>query len=292
MAYELIVNGSKSWAPGHASILRRRHVPDEEGKLMPHTELVEDRLRFLEIDQDVVTELQRARQYIEPELDGMLERFYVHMMSDRATAALFDDNDTVDRARSSQRKHWLDDLFGGRFSNAFFEKAERIGRTHARIGLEPRWYLGGYARMMSEFIDCISEKAAREGRDPRATIQAVCKAVLLDIDLVIYCYLEAKDATMRQVLGRATNFASDVTELSRQLSEITGGVERAAAALSETGRGGDSAQVDELRQQIVALRRQSGEIERRVNELQFGDRLYIAKRSSITSRLKALLRLD
>jgi len=259
---------------------------------MPHTELVEDRLRFLEVDQRVVAELQRARQYIEPEIDDMLARFYQYMMAERATAALLVDKDTVNRARSSQKTHWLVDLFGGRFGHSFFESAQRIGRTHARIGLEPRWYLGGYGRMLSEFIECISEKAAGEGRDPSATIQAVCKAVLLDIDLVMYCYLEAKDAAMRRVLERATNFADDVTELSRQLSEVTGGVEKAAAKLSEVEPGSESSRLRDLQAQVATLHEQTGKIAQRVGELQFGDRLYIEKGPSAIARLKALLRLD
>jgi len=259
---------------------------------MPHTELVADRLRFLEIDEEVVAELRRAREYIEPELDGMLARFYEHMMAERATAALFGDDETISRARSSQKAHWLEDLFGGRFGNSFFDKAERIGRAHARIGLEPRWYLGGYSRMLREFIECITKKAAADGRDPQATIQAVCKAVLLDIDLVMYCYLEAKDEAMRNVLARATNFAGDITELSTRLSVMTGNVEVTVASLPESGAVTDPAHIRNLRGQVEALREQTSEIERRVGELQFGDRLYIEDKSSTLARLKALFRLD
>jgi hypothetical protein len=42
------------------------------------------------------------------------------------------------------------------------------------------------------------------GRDATPVIQALCKAMLLDLDLVIYCYLEAKDQQMVAMLERAT----------------------------------------------------------------------------------------
>ena len=45
---------------------------------MPNTEMIEERLRFLEIDQNVIEELQNARTFLEPELDRMLEKFYAH----------------------------------------------------------------------------------------------------------------------------------------------------------------------------------------------------------------------
>ena len=46
-------------------------------------------------------------------------------------------------------------------------------------------------------------------------IDAICKAVLLDLDLVIQCYFEAKDESMLEILARATNFTSDMEQLNR-----------------------------------------------------------------------------
>lgn len=258
---------------------------------MPYTELIEDRLRFLEIDDSDIVELQQARQYIEPEMDNMLEHFYAHILSYPEFKALFQDAESVARARASQKDHWLKELFGGRFKSSYFNKADKIGRTHARVGLAPSWYVGSYGKMLIQFIDRISDEAEKEGRAPRRTIQAVCKAVLLDVDLVIHCYLEAKNEAMRQVLRRATEFATDMADLSKGLSETSNGVRRAAEALAETGR--DSTEpMRELHAQAEALVEQADAIGKRIGELQFGDRLYIEDDPSTATRLKSLLGRD
>jgi methyl-accepting chemotaxis protein len=259
---------------------------------MPYTELIEDRLRFLEIDENDIVELQQARQYLEPEMDKMLERFYAHILSYPEFKALFEDEESIDRARASQKAHWLEELFGGRYKSSYFNKADRIGRTHARIGLAPSWYIGSYSKMLNEFIECICDEAEKEGRTACETVQAVCKAVLLDVDLVTHCYLEAKNEAMRQVLRRATQFAVDVAELGTGMNDATRKVEHSAAALAETWPSADgrNGELQELLDQVAALAEQSRAIEARIGELQSGDRLYIEDDPTVQGRLKSLLR--
>jgi hypothetical protein len=261
---------------------------------MPYTELAEDRLRFLEIDEHDIVELQQARQYIEPKMDQMLERFYAHILSYPEFEALFEDEESIDRARASQKAHWLSELFGGRFKSSYFNKADRIGRAHARIGLAPSWYIGSYSKMLNEFIECICTEANKEGRPPCETVQAVCKAVLLDVDLVTHSYLEAKNESMRQVLRRATRFAADVAELGNGLSDASRKVRDSTAALADTEspasvQGGE---LQQLLEQVTALAEQSRAIEDRIGELQFGDRLYIEDDPTLLDRLKSFFRSD
>lgn len=257
---------------------------------MPFTELVEDRLRFLEIDDDVLSELQRARRYIEPEIDQMLSAFYALILKDVALHALFKDAESIKHAREAQKKHWLKNVFSGRYTSSYFSKADRIGRTHARVGVAPNWYIGGYGKMLNQFVDRISDMAAEEGRDPRATIQAVCKAILLDIDLVIHCYLEAKNDVMRQVLRRATDFSNDIAELTRDLTNDCDKIRESASDFRKTGP--ESAELSgklrELISRIESLEEHSDRIRKRVDELQFVDRLYIAESPSPLDRLRAM----
>ena len=260
---------------------------------MSGTTFVEDRLRFLEISEDVVQELHRARSYIEPELDTILAGFYEHILNEAELKALFVDDESIDRARAAQKKHWLNTLFYGRFDSAYFDQTEKIGRSHARVGLAPNWYIGGYSIMLTQFIEQIIDETRKEGRDPRATLQAVCKAVLLDVDLVIHCYLEAKNESMRQTLRRATQFTADIAELNKQLSVATEDVQASAVRLKGDDAG-SADQVRDLLERVERLQEKSKMIDERLGELQFRDKLYINEDvptgDSRFTRLKKLFR--
>lgn len=262
---------------------------------MPYTKMIEDRLRFLEIDDEVITELQGAKQLIEPELDRMLGEFYTHILNEPEVKRIFGDDKAIKHARTEQKAHWLQTLFGGKFKSAYFDKAERIGRSHARVGLTPNWYIGGYCKMLVQFVRHIAVAAPKHNRDASPVIEALCKAVLLDIDLVIHCYLAAKDETMLDVLERATTFRTDMEELNSELSLAMAEARKSIDVMSDDASEHDrrTSQLATLNVQIDAIDDKVKQIDERISKLETGDRLYLHKGSNQTgtfAKLKALIR--
>lgn len=269
---------------------------------MPHTQMMEERLSFLNIDHNTLSELRNAKDILEPAMDDMLDRFYSHILKEPDLRALFVDEDSIDSARSAQKNYWLTTLFDGKYDNTYFEKAAQIGRVHARVGLTPNWYIGGYCLMLGQFIELISNKYSDTGEPTTQIIQAVSKAVFLDMDLVIHSYLDAKDSSMRQILHRATNFTADVTALSDDLNTTATQIKATADTLSAEVVGqlgtpsehvGDSVErINELLAQTEQLFKQTAQLDERLKGLQFSDRLYIADsnpESGLIARLKAML---
>jgi hypothetical protein len=276
---------------------------------MPHTELLEERLKFLSIDRDVVAELKTAKTILEPAMDEMLERFYTHILAQPKLRTLFQEKDAIDRARSAQKSHWLKTLFEGKYDRTYYEKAAQIGRTHARVGLTPNWYIGGYCQMLGQFVDLIEKTCAEEGKPAADIVQAVSKVIFLDMDLVIHCYLDAKDSSMRQVLRRATDFTADVNALGVDLNAAAAQInataqalmadaarQRETTAIAERAHSKPSAdsfeRISELVTQAQELTRQTTRLDERLKELQFKDKLYIdddVHKSGTIARLKALV---
>ena len=261
---------------------------------MPHSEIIEERLRFLDIDQDVIKELHNAKQILEPEMDQMLEQFYSHILDEPQVKAVFADEKAIERAREAQKNHWLKTLLSGRFKSAYFDQAELIGQAHARVGLTPNWYIGGYCKMLVQFIQHISAVARKKDRDASPIIEALCKAVLLDLDLVIHCYLEAKDRTMVDLLMRATTFTDDLEDLNGELSLATAQVKESTEALSKDATQNDwqAAKLAELHAQTDALVDKVKQIDERISELKISDRLYLERGVEHTgtfAKLRALV---
>ena len=98
---------------------------------MPYQQLMEGRLRFLNIDQNTISELRDAKDILEPAMDDMLDNFYSHILEEPELKSLFSDKSEIDRARSAQKKHWLEAMFNGKYDNAYYEKTLQIGRANA-----------------------------------------------------------------------------------------------------------------------------------------------------------------
>lgn len=253
---------------------------------MPHTDFINDRLRFLEIDAETIATIREAKAILEPQLEPMLDRFYEHILAAASLRGLFQDDASIERARSGQKNHWLLTLFDGLLDSDYFNKAERIGRAHARVGLMPSWYIGGYCQMLGQCTQAIMQHDGIDNEKASSMIRAIQKAVFLDMDVVIHCYLDVKDETMQDVLRRATIFTDDVKNLSAQIGETAESVR----AMSETG-GNPGERAESLVGQAEKVLQQTASLRSRLDEFKTGDRLYIADAAAQTgtiAKLKAL----
>ena len=170
------------------------------------------RRAFLEIDESTCRELRQLWPAIEQELPRILDHFYNHLAKFEATNRLLTAAGNNKRLRQAQTDHWRS-LFTGRLDAAFMEETCVIGRAHQRIGMEPRWYLGGYAMVMGELNGVIDKMYKRSADKRQAARQAVTKAVMLDMDLSISVYqaveIEARTERQRQVDAITESFDAD-----------------------------------------------------------------------------------
>lgn len=193
---------------------------------------VAERLRFAGINTEVREAMQAAWPIIEPQLERILADFYDHLMSQPHLAAMIGGGDNVARLKAAQTAHWQI-LLSGRFDDDYFERVRRIGLAHQRIGLEPRWYLSGYGFFLSRLTQLLQARTSRFSNrsNAPAMVDAVTKALFLDMDMAVSVYWEAVRASAAENTERhATAFEKDVVGL----------VETLAASASELSTTSDS----------------------------------------------------
>lgn len=86
----------------------------------------------------------------------------------------------------------------GRFDEASHACVRRIGTSHARIGFEPRWYMGGCALVLEELVRSVSyalsplRRALSLFRLPNAAEASITilKAALFDIEISVSIYVD------------------------------------------------------------------------------------------------------
>ena len=157
----------------------------------------DERLRFLEVDNATRAALAEFRPILEQNIQIVLGKFYGHIGRYPDLMAMFGGEAGITRARAAQADHWLA-MFKGSFDDAYVERARRIGRAHERIGLKPQWYIGGYAFAMQELMALAVARYRRKPDALVACLQAIVKALLLDMDYAISVYIEADKLNMQR----------------------------------------------------------------------------------------------
>jgi len=148
--------------------------------------------------------MRRVGRRIGGHLDRALQRFYARIAQTPQISRFFSDGDQMARARNLQKEHWRS-LFADGLSDSFAARAAAIGQTHARIGLRPQWYIGGYAMVLEILVESIIAPGAwrfapwrrRQARD----MAVLVKAALFDMDLALEAYTERSQDSVTQVLA-------------------------------------------------------------------------------------------
>ena len=190
------------------------------------------RLRFLRIDDQVCQSLGVIWQMLEPHLDGLLDDFYRHLQTVPALADLVGTPDNIERLKRAQRTHW-ERLFAGKFDSDYFSAVVRVGQAHERIGLEPRWYIGGYSLVMSALGEIMGTHHRKDGRAAARDFAVATKAILLDMELATTVYYDAVKQTAADTLNRhADAFESNVLQVLDLVGASAGDLDGTAKRMS------------------------------------------------------------
>ncbi|MFL9825557.1 protoglobin domain-containing protein [Rhodoplanes sp. SY1] len=197
------------------------------------------RLQFADIDDETRTLLREMRPLVEKHLPGILDRFYAQIDRFPDAEKMFTSDARKRHARLKQLEHWAT-IVNGDFSDDYVRSVKRIGETHNKLGLEPRWYIGGYSYVMVRLVAMI-ETEFKDGwlgsNAERRTklIGALVKAAMIDMDFAISVYIEAGARDKRESLNRvASDFQATVGGIVETVSSASHGLEDSARQLTRT----------------------------------------------------------
>jgi methyl-accepting chemotaxis protein len=176
---------------------------------------LDERLDFMGMDQRARAALIKLRPLLNQALGPALDAFYKKVKAKPETRKFFSDDRHMATAKGAQERHW-GIIAAADYNDDYVDAVLKIGQTHARIGLEPRWYIGGYAVVMEQLIHAIVKEQwpslmqmARGRPEGMAeALSSLMKAAMLDMDLAISVYLEA--------LGEQRRRAEDAQEVVKR----------------------------------------------------------------------------
>lgn len=199
---------------------------------------IQDRLRFIGITAESREALAEFLPTLRAGLPAVLKAFYDHLRQWPELTVLFQGAAALARAEKAQGDHWLQ-LFSGRFDPAYAESVRRIGLMHSRIGLEPRYYIGGYSFILGHLYGMASRMHASRVNPAAAQARTACllralnQAAMLDMDLALSTYLEQNKAEYdRKVARLSAEFESRIDPLAQEAARQAAAMRNAAGGMA------------------------------------------------------------
>jgi methyl-accepting chemotaxis protein len=216
-----------SWlgeAAGHAAMTRTHAMQDDE---------LSSRLDFIQLDAQARDDLIAQSDFVMKALPPLLDQFYEKLSRNPAVAHFFRTPEAAAHAKAAQLAHW-DTISKGAFDQTYVRGVRRVGKTHARIGLAPRWYVGGYAMVLSGLATAVLRARWPAWVGGRAAVERILasliKATLLDMDFAMSVYIEESEARRRESEAEAkrAEAAALVQERALIVSSIGDALQRLA----------------------------------------------------------------
>ena len=271
-------------------------MSDDHG--LAATSDLDTRKEFIGLDEPALDHIRHIEPLVAEHLPKALSRFYERLAEVPSVAKFFDGKAQVGRAQDAQQGHWSA-IAGGRLDTAYAAASRRIGLRHAQIGLEPRWYIGGYALIAETIIKGVVTDYLRQHRAPPPrfgfgngkaqqevaerdaealgdSLSALMKAIMLDVDLAVSTYFDRMTETAADEQQRnAEKIERAVTATGTALRELAEGnlTARVNAELDaelEQIKHDTNAVADRLAAVMSRLRQSSGELRKATGEILTG----------------------
>jgi methyl-accepting chemotaxis protein len=193
---------------------------------------INERLAFMRLGDKSSAAVRALRPVIQKDMAAGIEDLFRRIGAVPELAALFADESRLQRAKSSQAAQWAS-LLSGDYGETFARAAIATGQTHARTGVETRWFLGGYAIMLEHLIKAainanrpkgmFAGRAQGASDDLGEAVATMVKAALLEIDFAIGAYVESAEAERRggenETRAHLQRMASIMSEALSALAE-------------------------------------------------------------------------
>ena len=161
--------------------------------------------------------LNGVARALDRQLAGALDAFYAVISQRTELSGHFENPQQMARAKAMQAEHWQS-VFRDGVDERFHQRALRIGNVHARIGLEPKWYVGAYGLVLDELVTAIIAPGWRRWlpwrRAQARQVTTLIKIALLDIDLALSAYFHNSEERVRLLVS---------DKLGSALQRVSGG---------------------------------------------------------------------
>lgn len=182
---------------------------------------IRGRLDFMRITPDTTKALVDFWPHVQSALPEILDGFYRHVTAQPDLARMI--GSRTQHLKTVQGAHWAR-LFSGRFDADYFDSVHTVGLVHAKIGLEPRWYIGGYNFILVQLGDLAGRVHRFSPGRARQVTQAFTAAFMLDMEVAISVYQER----LLSVADRSQAIGALVSGFEQQTAQLLGSMTSAA----------------------------------------------------------------
>ena len=160
-------------------------------------ERFEQRKEFLGLDAAACASLRALSEVLSPTHRAAVDEFSAQLGLFDETAAVLGRSSSLSGLKRKQEQHFRS-LTEGPYDWRYVTDRLQVGVTHQRVGLAPSLYTGSYAKYLGIRLPDVWDASGGDAERFLPTLDALLKAVFLDLTLVLEAYFGADRTALAQ----------------------------------------------------------------------------------------------
>jgi len=178
--------------------------------------------------------LREMKPFFERNMTFIVDEFYNHIGKyPEALAIITNAGSSLERLKQTNPKYFAE-MLTGEFGQNYFESRLIVGKIHAMIGLEPKWFYAAMSTYYQVIFDLMVKSNKLSPGKLSRWLVAFQKTLNLDQALVMEAYVEfGYIAPVRDIVEQSSAIASN---LQARSSELLSGSEDSGLAITELAK--------------------------------------------------------
>lgn len=175
------------------------------------------------LDEEDLAILRVLVPLLRKQVPTVLEMFYVNLEKEPTLIELINKHSSIQKLNQTLQRH-VSEMFDGVIDQQFINKRRHIAVIHARIELQPKWYLAAFQDILNSFFHFIKKMDYAES-DKLEAMHSVSKILNFEQQLVLEIYEEENN--------RKTELMTEIRESSVTLHTIINCMDRDISGMTE-----------------------------------------------------------
>lgn len=164
--------------------------PDIAANMRIDAAEIAQRKAFLDFDESDVRHLRLIHERLHDTPHGFADSVYDYLRTYPPLRSMLKDEATLTRLKAAHERYFAQ-LTEGHYGDDYVARRLEVGNTHARIGLEPKWYVGAFRKYLSGMLGRLWTQTDGNRDEFIAAFDALLKIAMFDLGLTLDTYIHA-----------------------------------------------------------------------------------------------------
>ncbi|WOV86581.1 globin-coupled sensor protein [Sporosarcina oncorhynchi] len=179
---------------------------------------IKTQLAMIDITENDLAILRVLIPEVKTNAKSIVANFYINLENEESLKKIITKNSTIERLQITLEKH-ISEMFDGQIDRNYIDTRHRIAIIHARIGLEPKWYLSAFQDLLNSFFAVI-ETTQMNGTDKVIAINSIAKILNFEQQLVLEVYEQETEQQLIDENEKTTALMEEIQQSSQVLYEV------------------------------------------------------------------------